>query len=245
MSVWWAAPKWRRGFKNQKEEERVVSKSRSALMKMSSYPSSYRVRLHLKVRGFDSFGKSDSRTSAESSSFDAASTSQVRLQDAHLHGLHGRAVEKPVASRRTNSEESDNPETEVWTYEGESVVHSLKAWEKSLTHGVSSSVDQKSQKNTEATWDHYLHISSITSSCMEVVFSMVRKIYGKTTRRSHGWFEGIWQFWNAHGRSLFKHVQEYSYLTLSGRTISRDDKDWFMNFQNPWFKNIKSSLFWK
>ena len=28
-----------------------------------------------------------------------------------------------------------------------------------LAHGASSSVDHESQKNTEATWDHYLHIS--------------------------------------------------------------------------------------
>ena len=33
--------------------------------------------------------------------------------------------------------------------------------------------------NTEATWDHYLHISPDTSHFMEAVFSMIRKIYGK------------------------------------------------------------------
>ena len=47
------------------------------------------------------------------------------------------------------------------------------------SHGASSSVDQESQKNTEATWDHYLHISRDTSHYMEAVFSTVRKIYGK------------------------------------------------------------------
>ena len=48
-----------------------------------------------------------------------------------------------------------------------------------LARGASSSVDQESQKNTEATWDHYLQISPDTSHYMEAVFSMVRKIYGK------------------------------------------------------------------
>ena len=38
-----------------------------------------------------------------------------------------------------------------------------------LAHGASSSVGKESQKNTEATWDHYL----------QILLSMVRKIYGK------------------------------------------------------------------
>ena len=48
-----------------------------------------------------------------------------------------------------------------------------------LSHGASSSVDKESQKDTEATWDHYLHKSPNTSHFKEAVFSMVRKIYGK------------------------------------------------------------------
>ena len=54
-----------------------------------------------------------------------------------------------------------------------------KAWENSLAHGASSSVDRESQKNTEAKWDHCVPISPDTSHFMEAVFSMVRKIYGK------------------------------------------------------------------
>ena len=38
---------------------------------------------------------------------------------------------------------------------------------------------RKVKRNTEATWDHYLHISPDTSHYMEAVFSMVREIYGK------------------------------------------------------------------
>ena len=78
-----------------------------------------------------------------------------------------------------DSEDSDKPAAGTWYYKEENVAQNSKAWEKPLAHGASSSVDQESQKNTEATWDHYLHISRDTSHCMEAVFSMVRKIYGK------------------------------------------------------------------
>ena len=54
-----------------------------------------------------------------------------------------------------------------------------KAWAELLAHGASSSVYQESQKNTEATWDHYLHTPPDTSHFMEAVFSMVIRIYGK------------------------------------------------------------------
>ena len=54
-----------------------------------------------------------------------------------------------------------------------------KTMKETLAHGASSLVDQESQKNTEATWDHHLQISPNTSHYMEAVFSMVRKISGK------------------------------------------------------------------
>ena len=88
-----------------------------------------------------------------------------------------------------NSEDSDNNAAGTWYYKGEPVAQNNKAWRKPFAHRASSSVDQESQKNTEATWDHYLHISPDTSHYMEAVFSMVRKICGKTTWRSYGRFE--------------------------------------------------------
>ena len=48
-----------------------------------------------------------------------------------------------------------------------------------IAHGASSSVDRESQNNTEATWDHYLHISPDASPYMTAVFSMIIKIYEK------------------------------------------------------------------
>ena len=81
-----------------------------------------------------------------------------------------------------DSEDSDNPEAEISYYKGkqvtgEPVAQNNKAWEHRLAQGASSSVDKESQKDTEATWRHYLQISPHTSHYMEAVFSMVTEIY--------------------------------------------------------------------
>ena len=117
-------------------------------------------------------GKPDSRMNVEPSSFDAASTSQVRLKDAYLGGLMEGQRGDPSHQESKNSEKT-------WHYKGEPVAQNNKDWCEPLAHGASSSVHQESQKNTELKWDHYLHISPDTSHYMEAVFSMVRKIYGK------------------------------------------------------------------
>ena len=77
---------------DQKEEERVVSKSRPAAMNQSCFiatsffaPSSP-IASKSRVMPTAS-GKPDSKMSNEPSSFDAASTSQVRLKGAYLGGL--------------------------------------------------------------------------------------------------------------------------------------------------------------
>ena len=75
--------------------------------------------------------KSDSRMSIEPISFDAASTSQVRL----------------------DSEDFDNPAAGTWYYKEEPASQNNKAWRNPFAHGASSSVDKQSQKNTEATGD--------------------------------------------------------------------------------------------
>ena len=85
----------------------------------------------------------------------------------------------PSHQEEEDSEDSDTPEAEIWYYKGESVAQNNKAWWQQLTHGVSSSVDQESQNNTEVTWDHCLHISPNTSHFLEAVFRMARKIHGK------------------------------------------------------------------
>ena len=85
----------------------------------------------------------------------------------------------PSHHEEEDSEDSDNPAAETWYYKEEPVAQNSEAWEQTLAHGASSSVDKESQKDTEATRNHYLQISPDTSHCMEVVFSTVRKIYGR------------------------------------------------------------------
>ena len=116
-------------IQHEKEEERVVSKSRPALMNISSFIAT---------------------------SFSTASSP-----------IASKSPGMPTASGKPDSRK------------GESVAQNNKAWEQPLAHGASSSVDQQSQKNTEATWDHYLQMSPDTSHCMEAVFSRVREIYGR------------------------------------------------------------------
>ena len=55
----------------------------------------------------------------------------------------------------------------------------MKLGGNTIAHGANSSVDEESQNNTEATWNHDLQILPDTSLNMEAVFSMTRKIYGK------------------------------------------------------------------
>ena len=82
-------------IQKQKAEERVVCKSRLDAMNLSSSiatsSSSASSPIASESPGMPiASGTPDSRTSIEPSSFDAASTSQVRLKDAYL----GKLMEK-------------------------------------------------------------------------------------------------------------------------------------------------------
>ena len=83
----------------------------------------------------------------------------------------------------SHQEEKNSEETilrlELGTTKENLLPKTIKLGEKPLAHGASSSVDQESQNNTEAAWDHYLHISLDTSHYMEAVVSMFTKIYGR------------------------------------------------------------------
>ena len=86
-------------------------------------------------------GKPDRRISVDPSSFDAASTSQVRLKDSYFGGLMEKQRGNPSHQEEADSEESDIPEAEIWYYKGKLVAQNNKAWQKPLAHGASSSVD--------------------------------------------------------------------------------------------------------
>ena len=101
--------------------------------------------------------------SIEPNSIDAASTSQVRLKDAHLGGLMEKQQGNPSHQEEEDSEDSDNPEAENWDYKSEPVARNSNAWEQPLAHGANSSIDKESQKDTKATWKHHLQISPNTA----------------------------------------------------------------------------------
>ena len=182
---------------SKSEEERVVSKSRPAVMNMSSYfistsSSAASSPIASKSPGMPiASEKPDSRTSVEPSSFDTASTSQVRLEDAYLGGLM-EEQRKDTSNQEENSEDSDNPAAGAWYFLEETVAKkNNKAWGKPLAHGASSSGDQESQKNTEATWDHHLHISPGTSHHIGSRLLHGQEDLWITTRRSCGRLECV------------------------------------------------------
>ena len=103
-------------IQDQKEEERVVSKSRPAAMNMSSFiatSSSTASSPASKSPGMPiASGKPDSRMSLNS--FDAASSSQVRLKDANLGGLMEKQRRNPSHQEEEDSEDSDNPDAKTY-----------------------------------------------------------------------------------------------------------------------------------
>ena len=75
-------------------------------------------------------GKPDSRMSIEPSSFDAASTSQVK--DAYLGGLMEKQRGDPSHQEEEDSEDSDNPAAETWYYKEEHFAQNSEAWREPL-----------------------------------------------------------------------------------------------------------------
>ena len=126
--------------------------------------------------------KPDSRMSVESSSFDAASTSQVRFKGCIPWRVDGRAaVRTPSHRRRRRSRSnSDNPAAGTWYYKGESVSQDNTAWRNPFAHGASSSVDQESQKEYGSDMGPLsLTYRQTHRTAWKPSSSMVRKICGK------------------------------------------------------------------
>ena len=97
-------------------------------------------------------GKPCSRINLEASSFDAASASQLRLEDAYLGGLKEEQQGNLTHEKEEISEETDDSESELWYYK--LVAQTDEACGKPLAGGAAesfSSAFQKSQNNKEAT----------------------------------------------------------------------------------------------
>ena len=108
-----------KGIQDEKEEERVVSKSRPAAMNLSSFVATSCSTASSPIASKSpempiASGKPDSRMRINQNSFDAASTSQVRLKDAYFGGLMEKQRGNPSHQEEEDSEDSGNPEAEIW-----------------------------------------------------------------------------------------------------------------------------------
>ena len=120
-------------------------------------------------------GKPDSRMRNNPNSFDAASTSQVRLKGAYLGGSMEKQWRNPSHQEEEDSEDSDNFEAEIWYYKGKQVTGKPV----SLHTEPVPQLIRKVNKIQKKTWKQYLHRSPDTSHCLEAIFSMVREFCGR------------------------------------------------------------------
>ena len=141
-------------MQEQKGEEKILSKSRPAVMNISSYlmtssSSAGSSPMASKSPGMPiASGKPDSRISVNQ----AHSTQRRRLKwDSRMHALAG--WWKISGETRRIKKKFQNTQTilvlEPGTTKRNLLLREKKAWEKHLAQGASSSVDQKSQKNTD------------------------------------------------------------------------------------------------
>ena len=110
------------------------------------------------------------------SKFDAASSSQVRLQDAYLGGLMDTATEKPVPTKE-ESFTVDLSESETWSFQEEAATERPIAYKTATGKpAASSKSDHSGNSKAERTeWPHNLHMSPATVLHTEAVFSIVRR----------------------------------------------------------------------
>ena len=112
------------------------------------------------------------------SSFVAASASQARLKDAYLGGLKDELQENSTQKKEQVSEESDD---EPWYYKP--VAQIEKACGKALAGETAeaSSAFKKSQKNKDATMDHFFAIyGSRLRHGHEDLRKTIRRSYGRS-----------------------------------------------------------------
>ena len=168
----------------QKEEERVVVKSRPTAMNLSStVPASSSSAKNL-ITSSDpvkliAAGKPASRTRRNLRP-DGAPSSQVKLKDVYFGGLMDDSAGKPVATEE-NEVSWDFSESESWSvHEGEETGEPV-AYKKSAGKPAASSVSENSgdPKAETKKWPHKFNISSKVVTYMDKVHSTVRKTYDR------------------------------------------------------------------
>ena len=144
-------------------------------------PHPKEVRLHPKVWGYSwPRGNLPESRMRRNSKSDAASSSQVRLQDAYLGGLMDTATGKP-AETNEESGDVDLSESETWSLHEEAVTVRPVACKtvKEKPYASRKSDQPVSPKAERKERSHNLHVSPATVHHSEAVFSIVRRIYGR------------------------------------------------------------------
>ena len=72
-------------------------------------------------------------------------------------------MEKQRGNRRIKKKKTPILRLRSGTTKKNLLPRAVKLGEQPLAHGASSSVDKESQKDTEATWRHYVQVSPHTS----------------------------------------------------------------------------------
>ena len=161
-------------MQEQKEEHRIVTKSKPTAMNLTSTVSTSPSSVHHpKSPGVlrASTGKSDARARRNSKP-DAASSSQGRLKDAYLGGLMVEVAVKLVATDKSQ-ESWEFSESESWSSHEKQVTGKLVASRSSRNSGNSSKAGSRK-------WPHNIHVSPAAVLHMEKVYSIVRQIYGQS-----------------------------------------------------------------
>ena len=170
------------GEEDSKKKKKELCQSRDQQVNMSSYfiaTSSSTASSPIASKSPEmpiASGKPDSRWVLNQ----AHSTQRRRLKcESRMHTLVGWWKSSGETRRIKRKKIQKTPtilRLEPGTVKEKPIAQDNEAWENTVAYGTSSSVDQESQKNTEATWDHCLQISPNTSHFLEAIFSMVRKI---------------------------------------------------------------------
>ena len=155
-------------IQEQKEVERVVSKSRPEVMNISSYLMS------------SSSSAASSPMASKRPGMSGASErpSQVKLKDAYLGGLKEEQQGDLSHEKEENSEETDDSESDPWYYKPVARIKEAcgEPFAGETAESISSA-SQKCQNNREATLEHFFAVSPLTISFSEAVHDMVRKVY--------------------------------------------------------------------
>ena len=157
-------------MQEQKGEEITVAKSR---LMASSSSSKDPIASKSPVKLMAS-GKPESRVRRNSKP-DAASSSQVKLQDAYLGGLMEKIAEKPVATD-ANQVLWEFSESESWSNHESEVTEKLDTHEAATGKPVASSNSGNSgnPQVESRNWPHNFHMSPAVVPRMDTVFSILR-----------------------------------------------------------------------